>query len=128
MGFGHRVYKNYDPRARVMQKTAREVLDIVGIKNDPLLQVAVELERIALEDEYFIEKKLYPNIDFYSGITLKALGFPTSMFTVLFALARTVGWIAQWKEMIGDPDQRIGRPRQLYVGPGPRDYVAIAQR
>ncbi len=128
MGFGHRVYKNYDPRARVMQKTAREVLEIVGIKNDPLLQVAVELERIALEDEYFIEKKLYPNIDFYSGITLKALGFPTSMFTVLFALARTVGWIAQWKEMIGDPDQRIGRPRQLYVGPVQRDYVAIAQR
>jgi citrate synthase len=128
MGFGHRVYKNYDPRARVMQKTAREVLEIVGIKNDPLLQVAVELERIALEDEYFVEKKLYPNIDFYSGITLKALGFPTSMFTVLFALARTVGWIAQWKEMIGDPDQRIGRPRQLYVGPVQRDYVPIAQR
>ena len=128
MGFGHRVYKHYDPRARVMQKTAREVLEIVGIKNDPLLQVAVELERIALEDEYFIEKKLYPNIDFYSGITLKALGFPMSMFTVLFALARTVGWIAQWKEMIEDPQQRIGRPRQLYVGSGPRDYVPIAQR
>ncbi|MEJ2117349.1 MAG: citrate/2-methylcitrate synthase, partial [Alphaproteobacteria bacterium] len=103
-------------------------LDIVGIKNDPLLQVAVELERIALEDEYFVEKRLYPNIDFYSGITLKALGFPTSMFTVLFALARTVGWIAQWKEMIGDPDLRIGRPRQLYVGPGQRDYTPIAQR
>ncbi len=128
MGFGHRVYKNYDPRARVMQTTCKEVLEIVGIKNDPLLQVAMELERIALEDEYFIEKKLYPNIDFYSGITLKALGFPTSMFTVLFAIARTVGWIAQWKEMIADTDQKIGRPRQLYVGPGPRDYVPITQR
>jgi citrate synthase len=128
MGFGHRVYKNYDPRARVMQKTCREVLDIVGIHNDPLLQVAMELERIALEDEYFVEKKLYPNIDFYSGITLKALGFPTSMFTVLFAIARTVGWIAQWKEMIEDPDQRIGRPRQLYTGPALRDYVPVGQR
>jgi citrate synthase len=128
MGFGHRVYKNYDPRAKVMQKTCREVLDIVGIKNDPLLQVAMELEKIALEDDYFIEKKLYPNIDFYSGITLKALGFPTSMFTVLFAIARTVGWIAQWKEMIEDPDQRIGRPRQLYTGPAMRDYVPIDQR
>jgi citrate synthase len=128
MGFGHRVYKNYDPRAKVMQKTCREVLDIVGIKNDPLLQVAMELERIALEDEYFVDKKLYPNIDFYSGITLKALGFPTSMFTVLFAIARTVGWIAQWKEMIEDPDQRIGRPRQLYTGPATRDYTPIAQR
>ncbi|WP_088342506.1 MULTISPECIES: citrate synthase [Rhodomicrobium] len=128
MGFGHRVYKNYDPRARVMQQTCREVLDIVGIKNDPLLQVAMELERIALEDDYFIEKKLYPNIDFYSGITLKALGFPTSMFTVLFAIARTVGWIAQWKEMIEDPDQRIGRPRQLYTGPGLREYVPITKR
>jgi citrate synthase len=128
MGFGHRVYKNYDPRARVMQKTCREVLDVVGIKNDPLLQVAMELEKIALEDEYFVEKKLYPNIDFYSGITLKALGFPTSMFTVLFAIARTVGWIAQWKEMIEDPDYRIGRPRQLYTGPAMRDYVDIADR
>jgi citrate synthase len=128
MGFGHRVYKNYDPRAKVMQKTCREVLDIVGIKNDPLLQVAMELERIALEDDYFVEKKLYPNIDFYSGITLKALGFPTSMFTVLFAIARTVGWIAQWKEMIEDPDQKIGRPRQLYTGPATRDFVPIAER
>ena len=128
MGFGHRVYKNYDPRARVMQKTCREVLDIVGIHNDPLLQVAMELERIALEDDYFVEKKLYPNIDFYSGITLKALGFPTSMFTVLFAIARTVGWIAQWKEMIEDPDQRIGRPRQLYTGPALRDYTPVGQR
>ncbi len=127
-GFGHRVYKNYDPRARVMQKTCKEVLEIVGIKNDPLLQVALELERIALEDEYFIEKKLYPNIDFYSGITLKALGFPTSMFTVLFAIARTVGWIAQWKEMIADPEQKIGRPRQLYIGETLRDYVALDAR
>jgi citrate synthase len=128
MGFGHRVYKNYDPRARVMQKTCREVLEIVGVKNDPLLQVAVELERIALEDDYFVDKKLYPNIDFYSGITLKALGVPTTMFTVLFAMARTVGWIAQWKEMLVDPDQKIGRPRQLYTGPALRDYVPIADR
>ena len=127
-GFGHRVYKNYDPRARVMQKTCKEVLEIVGIKNDPLLQVAMELERIALEDDYFIEKKLYPIIDFYSGITLKALGFPTSMFTVLFAIARTVGWIAQWKEMIGDAEQKIGRPRQLYIGEGPRDYLPLETR
>ena len=128
MGFGHRVYKNYDPRARIMQRTTHEVLAAVGDKNDPLLQVAMELERIALHDEYFIERKLYPNIDFYSGITLKAMGFPTSMFTVLFALARTVGWIAQWKEMIEDPHQRIGRPRQLYTGHPKRDYVPIAQR
>jgi citrate synthase len=127
-GFGHRVYKNYDPRARVMQKTCKEVLDIVGTKNDPLLQVAQELERIALEDDYFVSKKLYPNIDFYSGITLKALGFPTSMFTVLFAVARTVGWIAQWKEMIADPEQKIGRPRQLYIGEGHRDYVPLEER
>ena len=108
-----------------MQKTCKEVLEIVGVKNDPLLQVALELERIALEDEYFIEKKLYPNIDFYSGITLKALGFPTSMFTVLFAIARTVGWIAQWKEMIADPEQKIGRPRQLYIGETQRDYIPL---
>ena len=128
MGFGHRVYKNYDPRARVMQKTCHEVLGELGIKDDPLLDVAMELEKIALNDEYFVEKKLYPNIDFYSGITLKAMGFPTSMFTVLFALARTVGWIAQWNEMIEDPSQRIGRPRQLYVGAGPRDYVDINKR
>ena len=127
-GFGHRVYKNYDPRARVMQKTCKEVLEIVGTKNDPILQVAQELERIALEDEYFIAKKLYPNIDFYSGITLEALGFPVSMFTVLFAVARTVGWIAQWKEMIGDPEQKIGRPRQLYIGEKPRDYVPLDER
>src|SRR6056300_1913164 len=125
MGFGHRVYKNYDPRARVMQKTCHEVLKELGIKDDPLLDVAMELERIALSDEYFIEKKLYPNIDFYSGITLKAMGFPTTMFTVLFALARTVGWVAQWNEMVEDPSQRIGRPRQLYIGATQRDYTDI---
>ena len=128
MGFGHRVYKNYDPRAKIMQKTCHEVLSEMGIKDDPLLDVAVELERIALSDEYFIEKKLYPNVDFYSGITLKALGFPVSMFTVLFAVARTVGWIAQWKEMIEDPSQRIGRPRQLYTGYDKRDYGPISER
>jgi citrate synthase len=128
MGFGHRVYKNYDPRAKIMQKTCHEVLGTLGIKDDPLLDVAVELERIALHDDYFIEKKLYPNIDFYSGITLKAMGFPTSMFTVLFALARTVGWIAQWKEMIEDPHQKIGRPRQLYTGAPMRDYVPLDKR
>jgi citrate synthase len=128
MGFGHRVYKNYDPRAKIMQKTCHEVLAEVGIKDDPLLDVAVELERIALSDEYFISKKLYPNIDFYSGITLKAMGFPTSMFTVLFAVARTAGWIAQWKEMIEDPQQKIGRPRQLYTGYTKRDYVSLDKR
>ncbi len=128
MGFGHRVYKNYDPRAKIMQQTCHEVLDELGIKDDPLLEVAMELERIALTDEYFIEKKLYPNVDFYSGITLKALGFPTTMFTVLFAVARTVGWIAQWKEMIEDPHQRIGRPRQLYTGAPMRDYVSPEER
>jgi citrate synthase len=128
MGFGHRVYKNYDPRAKIMQKTTHEVLKELGVKDDPLLDVAMELERIALHDSYFIEKKLYPNIDFYSGITLKAMGFPTSMFTVLFALARTVGWIAQWKEMIEDPSQRIGRPRQLYTGEAKRDYIPVAKR
>jgi citrate synthase len=128
MGFGHRVYKNYDPRAKIMQQTAHEVLGELGIKDDPLLDIAMELEKIALTDEYFIEKKLYPNVDFYSGITLKALGFPTTMFTVLFALARTVGWIAQWKEMIEDPRQKIGRPRQLYTGAPQRDYVPIAKR
>jgi citrate synthase len=127
MGFGHRVYKNYDPRAKVMQQTTHEVLKVLGV-NDPLLEVAVELERIALKDDYFIEKKLYPNIDFYSGITLRAMGFPVDMFTVLFAVARTVGWIAQWKEMIEDPEQKIGRPRQLYVGPAQRDYVGLERR
>jgi citrate synthase len=128
MGFGHRVYKNYDPRAKIMQKTCHEVLSEIGIKDDPLLDVALELERIALHDDYFIEKKLYPNIDFYSGITLKAMGFPTTMFTVLFAVARTVGWISQWKEMIEDPHQKIGRPRQLYTGAQHRDYVPISRR
>ncbi len=128
MGFGHRVYKNYDPRARVMQETCHEVLSELGITDDPLLDVAMELERIALSDNYFIEKKLYPNIDFYSGITLKAMGFPASMFTVLFALARTVGWVAQWNEMIEDPSQRIGRPRQLYTGYRERDYKSPDQR
>jgi len=128
MGFGHRVYKNYDPRAKIMQKTTHEVLDVLGIDDDPILDIAIELEKIALEDEYFKERGLYPNIDFYSGITLKALGFPTDMFTVLFSLARTVGWIAQWKEMIEDPKQRIGRPRQLYTGAPLRDYVPLDER
>lgn len=128
MGFGHRVYKNYDPRAKVMQKTCHEVLDELDKRDEPLLQVAMELERIALEDEYFVEKKLYPNIDFYSGITLNALGFPVEMYTVLFALARTVGWIAQWEEMTTDPTQRIGRPRQIYTGSPERAYVPIDQR
>src|SRR3989454_4883232 len=128
MGFGHRVYKHYDPRAKIMQKTCHEVLSELGIQDDPLLEVAMELERIALTDEYFIEKKLYPNIDFYSGITLKALGFPTTMFTVLFAVARTVGWIAQWKEMVEDPLQKIGRPRQLYTGAPRRDYIPVSKR
>ena len=128
MGFGHRVYKNYDPRAKVMRKACHEVLDALGVRDEPLLQVAMELERIALEDEYFVEKKLYPNIDFYSGITLRALGFPTDMFTVLFALARTVGWIAQWSEMIEDPNQKIGRPRQIYTGPGKRDFMPLHKR
>jgi citrate synthase len=128
MGFGHRVYKNYDPRARVMQQTCHEVLDALGVRDEPLLQVAMELEKIALNDPYFVEKKLYPNVDFYSGIILRALGFPTSMFTVLFALSRTVGWIAQWSEMIEDPSQKIGRPRQLYNGQSNQNYVDISQR
>ncbi len=128
MGFGHRVYKNYDPRAQVMRRSCHEVLGELGIKNDPLLDIALELERIALEDDYFVERKLYPNVDFYSGIILKAIGFPTSMFTVLFALARTVGWISQWKEMIEDPQQKIGRPRQLYTGAKRRPYVPLAMR
>jgi citrate synthase len=128
MGFGHRVYKNYDPRAKIMQSTTHEVLNELGVKDDPLLEVAMELERIALHDDYFIEKKLYPNIDFYSGITLKAMGFPTDMFTVLFAVARTVGWIAQWKEMIQDPEQKIGRPRQLYTGKTLRQYKPASNR
>ncbi len=128
MGFGHRVYKNYDPRAKIMAASAHEVFEALGVKDDPLLDVARELERVALSDPYFIERKLYPNVDFYSGIILRAMGFPTSMFTVLFALARTVGWISQWKEMIEDPSQRIGRPRQLYVGPTQRDYTPMGKR
>ncbi|MEO1911093.1 MAG: citrate synthase [Paracoccus sp. (in: a-proteobacteria)] len=128
MGFGHRVYKNFDPRAKVMKESADEVLDLLGVGNNPTLQVAKELERIALEDEYFVSKKLYPNVDFYSGIILEAMGFPTSMFTPIFALSRTVGWIAQWKEMIGDPQNKIGRPRQLYVGSEKRDYVDFSKR
>ena len=128
MGFGHRVYKNYDPRAKILQQSCHEVLQELGIKGDPLLDLAVELERIALSDPYFVERKLYPNVDFYSGIILKAMGFPTSMFTVLFAVARTVGWISQWKEMIEDPSQRIGRPRQVYTGATSRDYVPLDQR
>nr|WP_086466744.1 citrate synthase [Oceanibaculum nanhaiense] len=128
MGFGHRVYKNYDPRAKVMQQTCHQVLGELGIKNEPLLDIAMELEKIALEDDYFVEKKLYPNVDFYSGIILKAMGFPTSMFTVLFAVARTTGWVAQWKEMIEDPGQKIGRPRQLYTGHDHRPYVALSKR
>ncbi len=128
MGFGHRVYKNFDPRAKVMQKICHEVLDHLGIKDDPLLAIAVELEKIALEDEYFVEKKLYPNIDFYSGIVMKSLGYPMDMFTVLFAVGRTVGWVSQWNEMIEDTSQRIGRPRQLYVGSDHRQYVGINKR
>jgi len=128
MGFGHRVYKNFDPRAKIMRETCHEVLAELGIKNDPLLDLAMELERIALNDEYFIARKLYPNVDFYSGIILKAMGIPTSMFTVLFAVARTVGWISQWKEMIEDPSQRIGRPRQVYTGSPARDFVPLDQR
>ncbi len=128
MGFGHRVYKNYDPRAGVLKASADEVLAEVGAADDPLLEMAQELERIALEDDYFAERKLFPNVDFYSGIIFKAIGFPTSMFTVLFALARTVGWIAQWKEMIEDPGQRIGRPRQLFTGPIEREYPPIDKR
>lgn len=128
MGFGHRVYKNYDPRAHVMQKTSHAVLAELGIKDSPILDIAMELERIALNDPYFIEKKLYPNVDFYSGIVLSAIGIPTSMFTVLFALARTVGWISQWNEMLEDPTQRIGRPRQVYTGATERDYVDMGKR
>ena len=126
-GFGHRVYKNFDPRATVIGKAAHEVLDILGV-HDPLLEVAVELERIALEDEYFIQRRLYPNVDFYSGFILKAMGFPVSMFTALFAIGRTVGWIAQWNELIEDPEQKINRPRQLYIGEPSRDYVPVDKR
>ena len=128
MGFGHRVYKNYDPRAKIIQKACHDVLEELGIKGDPLLDLAMELEKIALSDPYFIERKLYPNVDFYSGIILKAMGFPTSMFTALFAVSRTVGWVSQWKEMMEDPQQRIGRPRQIYTGAPRRDYVPAAKR
>jgi citrate synthase len=127
-GFGHRVYKNYDPRARVLRASCHEVLDELGIKNDPLLDLAMELEKISLDDEYFISRKLYPNVDFYSGIILKAMGFPTSMFTVLFAIARTVGWVAQWTEMIADPDSKLMRPRQLFTGSTERHYVPVERR
>jgi citrate synthase len=128
MGFGHRVYKNYDPRAKIMQKACHDVLGELGIKDDPLLDLAMELEKIALHDQYFIDRKLYPNVDFYSGIILKAMGFPTSMFTALFAVSRTVGWVSQWQEMIEDPQQRIGRPRQIYTGAAQRDYVPLSKR
>ena len=127
MGFGHRVYKNYDPRATIIKRTCDKLLAKRHI-NDPIFEIAQELEQVALSDPYFVERKLYPNVDFYSGITLRALGFPAEMFTVLFALARTVGWIAQWKEMIEDPTQKIGRPRQLYTGAPMRDYVALDKR
>ncbi len=128
MGFGHRVYKNYDPRAKIIQKACHDVLAELGIKGDPLLDLALELEKIALNDKYFVDRKLYPNVDFYSGIILKAMGFPTSMFTALFAVSRTVGWISQWAEMIEDPEQRIGRPRQIYTGPAQRDYIPPGKR
>ena len=127
MGFGHRVYKNYDPRATVMQQTVREVFKAMKV-TDPVFDVALQLEEMALKDDYFVEKKLFPNVDFYSGVILSAIGFPTSMFTALFALARTVGWVAQWNEMISDPAQKIGRPRQLYTGPTQRDYTPIDKR
>jgi citrate synthase len=128
MGFGHRVYKNYDPRAAVMRESCHEVLDELGIRDEPLLDLAMELEKIALHDDYFVSRKLFPNVDFYSGIILKAMNIPVSMFTVLFAVARTVGWVAQWNEMIEDPEQKIGRPRQLYTGYAKRPYVPLDKR
>ncbi|MBY0577443.1 MAG: citrate (Si)-synthase [Burkholderiales bacterium] len=128
MGFGHRVYKNMDPRAKVMRETCYEVLTELGLQNDKMFEMAMELERVALQDEYFIERKLYPNVDFYSGIVLRALDIPLNMFTVIFAIARTIGWISQWNEMISDSERRIGRPRQLYLGPKRRDYVTISER
>jgi len=128
MGFGHRVYKNMDPRASIMRQTCYEVLDSLGKHDDPLFKLAMKLEKIALEDSYFIEKKLYPNVDFYSGIIQRAIGIPTEMFTAIFALARTVGWLAQWQEMIEDPDFKIGRPRQLYTGYAARDYLDLNDR
>ena len=128
MGFGHRVYKNYDPRAKIIRKMCYEVLEKFGTSHDPMFELAMRLEEIALEDEYFIKRKLYPNVDFYSGIIYKALGIPTNMFTVMSAIARTVGWVAQWMEMIAEPDQRIGRPRQLFTGPAKRDFVEADKR
>ena len=128
MGFGHRVYKNFDPRAKLMRKVCNDVLGELGLQNDRLFKLAMELEKIALEDDYFVEKKLYPNVDFYSGIVQKAIGVPTEMFTCIFALARSVGWMAQWEEMISDPEYKIGRPRQLYVGAAKRDVVPLAKR
>jgi citrate synthase len=128
MGFGHRVYKNYDPRAKLIQKTCHEVLEVLDLKDDKLFKLAIALEKIALEDEYFVKRKLYPNVDFYSGIVYKALGIPVAMFTAIFALARTVGWIAQWNELISDPDQKIGRPRQLFTGAGRREFVQMGKR
>jgi citrate synthase len=128
MGFGHRVYKNYDPRAKLMRETCHEVLEELGLHDDPLFKLAMALEKIALEDEYFVSRKLYPNVDFYSGIVQRALGIPTAMFTCIFSMARTVGWIAQWNEMIADPEQKIGRPRQLFVGDTAREAKPIAQR
>jgi citrate synthase len=127
-GFGHRVYKNYDPRAKIIQRTCHEVLEELDLKDDKLFKLAIALEKVALEDEYFIKRKLYPNVDFYSGIVYKALGIPVSMFTAIFALARTVGWIAQWNELIGDVDQKIGRPRQLFTGPTRREFVPVEKR
>ena len=128
MGFGHRVYKNYDPRAKLMRETCHEVLAELGLENDPLFKLAMALEKVALEDEYFVSRKLYPNVDFYSGIVQSALGIPVSLFTGIFAMARTVGWIAQWNEMISDPEQKIGRPRQLYVGATRRDVPEMSKR
>jgi citrate synthase len=128
MGFGHRVYKNYDPRAKIMARTCHEVLSELNIKDEPLLDMAIEMEQIALNDKYFVDRKLHPNVDFYSGIILKAMGIPVSMFTVLFAVARTVGWIAQWSELLADPAQKIGRPRQLYTGAAPRNYTPLHLR
>ncbi len=128
MGFGHRVYKNYDPRAKIMRESCHEVLDVLGVREEPLLDLAMELERIALDDEYFVERKLYPNVDFYSGIIYRAMGIPSSMFTVIFAVARVAGWIAQWNEMMQESEHKIGRPRQLFTGAKRRDFVAVGKR
>jgi citrate synthase len=128
MGFGHRVYKNFDPRAKIIREMCHKVLAALGRSDNPLLELALRLEEIALKDEYFVERKLYPNVDFYSGVIYSAIGIPRSMFTVMFAIARTVGWVAHWQEMISDPGMRIGRPRQLYTGPTRRDYVEVGKR